>query len=170
MSQPLLVGGEFALVKQHLEAISHKPAFMWGSLVTDSLVNFMLADLAVLQRDEAALRQHAPLAAETAARDGHMLFQASAQRALGVLYRLTGDYMEAEDHLYQALQTFESLETRWQLGRTLVELGELAAARTDNDQARDYYARAIEAFDAMGAMPDMVRAQAALDRLEFGPN
>jgi tetratricopeptide (TPR) repeat protein len=157
--------GEFALVKEHLGAIDNTPAVSRGSLITDNVLNFMRTDLAVLQRDENALRQYAPLAAESAARDGHVLFQASAQRALGVLRRLTGDYVAAEDHLHQALQVFEDLETRWQLGRTLVELGELAIARTDITQARDYYAKAVEAFDAMGAVPDMMRAKAALEAL-----
>ena len=157
--------GEFALIKEHLEAISHKPAFKRGFLVTDNVLHFMLADLAVLERDEAALRQYAPLAAETAQRDGHMLFQASAQRALGVLHRLTGDYTEAEDHLLQALQICDELETRWQIGRTLAEMGELANARTDSVQARDCYVRALEAFAEMGAAPDMARTQAAMDAL-----
>ena len=134
--------------------------------MNDTRLNFMSADLAALQRDEAALRQYAPLAAESAVRDGHMLFQASAQRALGVLRRLTGDYAVAENHLQQALQTFEELETRWQFGRTLFELGEVAIARTDPTLACDRYVRALEAFTEMGAVPDMARTQAALDSLD----
>ena len=157
--------GEFALVKDYLDAASKKPRLAQGVLMDDNELHFMLADVAVLQRDEALLRQYAPLAAETAERDGHMLFQASAQRALGVLHRLTGDHVKAEGHLLQALQIFDGLETRWQVGRTLVELAELATARTDPTQARDYFVRALEAFTEMGAAPDMARTQAALDSL-----
>lgn len=157
--------GEFALAKDYLNIASKKPYTTQGMPVNDTELNFMLADMAVLRRDEVALRQYATLAEETAVRDGHMLFQASAQRALGVLHRLTGDYVEAEQHLQRALHLFNGLETRWQLGRTLVELGELAMAQQDDVQARDYYGRAMEAFEAMGAVPDMVRTQKALDAL-----
>jgi tetratricopeptide (TPR) repeat protein len=165
MCQPLVAGGEFVLYKQHLEAIGKKPPLRWGSLVTDNVLNFMRADLAVLQRDEAALRKYAPLALETATRDGHVLFQASAERALGVLHRLAGDYGRAAEHLRRALYSFEKIETRWQLGRTLAELGELAAAQTNYGRANDYYVQALEAFTAMEANPDSLRAQKALDSL-----
>ena len=168
MCLPLMAEGEFALVKDYLEAASKKPLTTRGLPINDTELYFMLADLAVLQRDEVALRQYAPLAEEMAVRDGHMLFQASAQRALGVLHRLTGDYVQAEDHLLQALQIFDVLETKWQLGRTLVELAELATARTDYAQARDYFVRALESFTEMGAKPDMERTQYALDSLPTG--
>ena len=167
MSLPLTAEGEFALVEEHLDAISKTPAVRRGTLVTDNVLNFMLADLAVQRRNETDLRRYAPLAAETTSRDGHMLFQASAQRALGVMHRLAGDYTRAADHLHRALQIFEDLETRWQLGRTLAELGELATVQTDYVRARDYYARAVEAFDAMGAVPDRVRTQTALEALNL---
>ena len=158
--------GEFALVKDYLEAAGKTPLETRGMPINDNELYFMLADLAVLQRDEVALRQYAPLAEQAAERDGHMLFQASAQRALGVLHRLAGDHAKAETHLQQALQIFEELETRWQIGRTLAELGELATARADPAQARDYYVRALESFTEMEAVPDMARTQAVLDLLD----
>ncbi len=121
--------------------------------------------MAVLQRDEAALHQHAPLAEEMAMRDGHTLYQASAHRAFGVMQRLAGDYAEAEVRLNQALELFEGLDTRWQIGRTLFELAEVALGRTDPDQARDYFSRALASFEEIGAVPDMARTQAALGLL-----
>lgn len=166
MCVPLAAEGEFVLVSEHLEAIGKKPALMRGQLVTDNTLNFMRADLAGLQRNETDLRRYAPVALETAVRDGHMLFKASAQRALGVLHRLTGDYEKSGEHLRQALQIFEDMETRWQVGRTLVEMAELAAAQDDCAQARDLYLAAIDAFEEMGARPDLERAQAALAALQ----
>jgi hypothetical protein len=44
---------------------------------------------------------------------------------------LEGKYEEAEARLNQALEMFEGLETRWQIGRTLYELAELALAQTN---------------------------------------
>jgi tetratricopeptide (TPR) repeat protein len=166
MSLPLMAEGEFALVKEHLEAASSKPVSTRGLAINETELYFMLADMAVEQRDEAALREYAPLAEETALRDGHLLFQASAHRAWGVMYRLQGEYAAAETRLNQALELFQGLETRWQIGRTLFDLAEVALGRKDPAGARDYFSRALAAFEEIGAVPDMARTQAALESLD----
>jgi tetratricopeptide (TPR) repeat protein len=166
MCLPLMAEGEFALVKDHLEIAGKKPISSIGFLMNETERYFLLADLAVLERDEVALRQYAPPAEELARRDGHILFQASAQRALGVLHRLTGDYAEAEVRLNQALELFQGLETRWQIGRAFYELAELALARADTAEARDYFSRALVAFEGIGANPDAVRTREALRTLD----
>lgn len=122
--------------------------------------------MAVLQRDEAGIRQYAPHAEELAARYGHTLYQAIAHRAWGVAHRLAGEYFEAERRLKQALDLFSGLNTRWQIGRTLYEFGELAAAQMNIDKARDYLTRARWMFEAMHAAPDVARTQTALERLK----
>jgi tetratricopeptide (TPR) repeat protein len=166
MCIPLLAVGEFARVKEHVEAADRKPILTWGTAFDDAEQHFMLVDMAVQQRDEDALRQYAPLAEETAVRDGHRLFQAAAHRAWGVLYRLQGEYAAAETRLNQALALFQDLDTRWQIGRTLYESAELARAQSDPTQARVYFARALKAFEEMGAKPDMARTRAALASLD----
>jgi tetratricopeptide (TPR) repeat protein len=166
MCLPLMAEGEFALVRNHLEVAGNKPVSARGLLFHDNELYFMYVDLAVHQRDEVTLRQYAPLAEETAARDGHILYQASAHRAWGVLHRLQGEYATAEARLNQALELFEDLDTRWQIGRTLFELGELAQARSNPAGARSYFSRALAAFEEIGAAPDMVRTQAALGSLD----
>ena len=158
--------GEFALVKDHLETAGKLPVSSRGFFMNETERYFMLADLAVQERDVVALRQYAPPAEEMARRDGHILFQASAHRARGVLYRLTGDYTEAEARLNQALDLFQGLETRWQIGRTLYELAELAKARADHTVTHDYYSRALVAFEEIGANPDAVRTREALRSLD----
>jgi len=151
--------GEFALVRQHLEIALSKSAAWVG----EHDLYAMLADAAVQQRDEAALRHYAPLAEEAAARYGHTLYQAIAHRAWGVVHRLAGAHAEAEARLNQALELFRGLDTRWQIGRTLFELGELARARDDSAGAREHFARALAAFEEMKAAPDAARARAALE-------
>ena len=158
--------GEFALVRNHLEAAGNKPVSAVGLLFHDNELYSMFVDLAVLQRDEATLRQYAPLAEETALHDGHILCQAVAHRAWGVMHRLDGKYAQAENRLHQALELFEGLETRWQIGRTLFELAEVAQARADPVEARDYFSLALAAFEEIGAVPDMARTQAALESLD----
>ncbi len=158
--------GEFALAKDHLKAAGKKPLSARNALANETELSFMLADMAVQQRDEATLRQYAPLVEELAVRDGHPLYQAAAHRAWGVMHRLEGKYEEAEARLNQALELFQGLETYWQIGRTLYELAELALARTDQIQARDYFSRALVAFEEIRANPDAARIREALRLLD----
>lgn len=157
--------GEFALVRDYLVAAGNKPVSARGLLFNDNELYSMFVDLAVIQRDEAALRQYAPLAEEMALRDDHTLCQAGAHRAWGVLHRLQGDYAAAENRLNQALELFQRLETRWQIGRTLYELAELAHARADTAEARGYFSSALAAFKELGATSDMARTREALGSL-----
>jgi tetratricopeptide (TPR) repeat protein len=153
--------GEFALVRHHLEiAVSQS-----GSWLGDHDMYTTLVDVAALQRDEAAIRQYAPRAEALADELGHQLYQATVHRAWGVAHRLAGEYAESQARLNQALKIFSGLSTRWQTGRTLFELGELAAARQQPVDARDYYNRALSDFNAMRAIPDGARTWAALEAL-----
>ena len=134
--------------------------------VGDHDIYATLVDMAVLQRDEAGIRQYAPQAEELAVRYGHKLYQAITHRAWGVAHRLAGEYLESEARLNQALDLYSSLNTRWQIGRTLFELGELATAQKDIATAREFFSRARVAFEEMRAAPDVARTQAALERLK----
>jgi hypothetical protein len=69
MYLPLLAQGKFALVKDHLVSASKKAVADKGYHFNETELYFMLADMAVQERDEAALLQYAPLAEETATRD-----------------------------------------------------------------------------------------------------
>jgi tetratricopeptide (TPR) repeat protein len=158
--------GEFALVKDYLEAAGKMPISSRGFLMNETERYFLLADVAVLERDKVALSQYAPLAEEMALRDDHLLFQASAHRAWGVLHRLKGNYQEAKDRLDQAQRMFQELDTRWQIGRTLSEIAELAIARADPTGARNYFSRALVTFEEIGAKPDAVRTREALRALD----
>ena len=164
MSLPFAAQGEFALVKQHLEEALTRPSTVTphGATAHEHDVYAMLADVATQQRDEVMLHNYAPLAEATATRYDHKLYQGIAHRAWGALHQLTGDYAASETRLRQALDLFSQLDTRWQIGRTLSELGELAAARVDRTLAHDYYARALNNFEAMKAVPDAGRTHIAL--------
>jgi len=154
--------GEFALVRQHLEIALGKSAF---GFFGDHVLYAMLVDAAAQQRAAAALEQYAPLAEELAARYDHKLYQAIAHRAWGVTHQLAGRTVEAEVRLKRALALFETLDTRWQIGRTLFELGELALSRTENKAAREHFSRALAAFEEIGALPDATRSREKLAAL-----
>ena len=162
--------GEFALVRQHLEMALPKTGLPPGNAApgADHDLYAMLADACALQRDEAAIRQYAPLAEEAAAQCGHQLYLGIAHRAWGVAHCLAGEFAESQARLQKALDIFQSLDTRWQLGRTLFELGDLARAQKDLAGARDHFTRALAAFTEMEAAPDAARARVRLDSLGKG--
>lgn len=132
----------------------------WGTNPHDHDLYILLADTAARQHDLAAIRHYAPLAEELARRDDHKLYRAMAHRALAVAHRLAGEYDEAEIRLHHALELFQMLGTRWQIGRTLFEWGELEDSRRDRAAARDCFSRALVEFDAMGAEPDAANTRA----------
>jgi len=157
--------GEFALIREYGEAGLIRPSKGWATFGDHDLYS-LLADAAAAQRDEAALRQYAPLAEETARRYDHKLYRAIAHRARGMAHLLAGDYVEAESKLRQALDIFNSMNARYQIGRTLFELGELAVIQTDTPKASGYLTRALRAFESMQAVPDAARVRSALERLK----
>src|SRR4029079_4537149 len=138
------------------------PTVFWAG---DHDVLVTIVDVAALQYDEAALRQYAPRAEALADELGHTVYQATVHRAWGVAHRLAGEYAESEARLNSALVLFRPLNTRWQIGRTLFELGELAVARQQPGDARGYFCDALASFDAMRAAPDSARARAAIEAL-----
>jgi len=123
----------------------------------------MLVDSAVRAGDETAIRQFAPQLEELALRDDHKPYLAVAHRAWGVAHRLAEEYQEAETRLEKALEIFEEIKTRWQIGRTLFELGELAMAKADGGAAQSYFSRAQDLFEELGAGPDMIRTQTMIE-------
>ncbi len=156
-----MAAGEFARVTPVLEQALKTPSEWIG----DHILTAALADSAAQQGDELALGKYAPLAEALAQRCGHRLYLAVAHRAWGAAHRLAGEYTQAAGRLDQALALFQGLGTRWQLGRTWYEFGELAVAQDDRPKARDSFQRALALFEAMRAKPDAARAKAALQDL-----
>lgn len=156
--------GEFALVKQHMELALAKSQSPAGAPSGDHDLHALLAEAALQQHDEHALRRYAPLLEDAATRIDHKLYMAIAHRAWGAAHRLAGEYVEAERRLNLALNIFADLDTRWQSGVTLFELGELARAQGKTVFARDYFSRALTAFEEMRAAPDAVRTREALEQ------
>jgi len=157
--------GEFALVREHLEAALLQTAEWVG----DHDLYAMLVDAAALEGDLPALQRYAPLAEQSAVRYDHRLYQAIAHRAFGVAHRLAGEHGHAETRLTQALDLLADLDARWQMGRTHFELGALARARADRSGAEGHFHRALADFERQGAAPDILRTQAALAELGNAP-
>jgi tetratricopeptide (TPR) repeat protein len=153
--------GEFALVRQHLEAALPQTAEWVGN----HDLYAMLVDAAAIEGDLPALQRYAPLAEESAVRYDHRLYRAIAHRAFGVAHRLAGEYSQAETRLQQALELFAGIEARWQIGRTYFELGFLAKAQDEGTSAIECFSQALAEFERQGAVPDLAHTRAALAEL-----
>ncbi len=161
--------GEFALAKEQIEeaiARSSQPV-KWGTGPHDHDLYAILTDIAAQQRDLMAIRKYAPLAEQLAARDGHQLYLAVVHRAWAVAHRLEGEYADATSRSNQALELFNALGTRWQMGRTLTERGELELAQRNHAGARDYFSRALAEFEAMQAAPDVAATRLRLQNISI---
>ena len=130
----------------------------------DHEIYMTLADTAAELRDANAVRKYAPQLEKLASRDNHMLYLAIAHRALGVGHRLAGQHAEAENRLKQAFGIFTKLGVRWQIGRTLFELGELNLTHS-RMKAREYYSQALGSFEEIQAESNAERTRLALNSL-----
>lgn len=132
---------------------------------SDPDIYAMAVEAAARAHDAENLNRYLPLAEETSAKINHRLNQAIASRARGVSHRLASENDDAAYHLAAALDDFRVLDTPWQIGRTLLELGEVEHQRRNNDIAKGHYSEALAAFEGIGAVPDADRARAALGSL-----
>ncbi len=132
-------------------------------MASDPDMYVMAVEAAVLAQDSEILNKYLPLAEKTVARINHPLYQAIVSRARGVSHRLAGENDDAANHLAAALDDFRFLDTPWQIGRTLLELGEVERHRGNNDTARGNYSEALAAFESIDAAPDADRARKALE-------
>ena len=132
----------------------------------DHEIYMILADTAMDLRDESALIKYVPLLEELAVRDNHKLYLAIAHRAQAVAHRLASKHAEAEARLKQALELFTKVGARWQIGRTLFELGELNLAQPKKKtKARECFSQALGSFEEIQAVPNAERTRAALSSL-----
>src|SRR5688500_18462584 len=133
----------------------------------DHGIYMSLADIAMETRAASALHKSAPQLVEWADRANHTRSLAIAQRALGVAYRVGDRHIEARTRLKQALDLFTKLGARWQMGRTLFELGEWNLAQPEKRiQAREYFSLALNLFEEIQAVPNAERTRAVLNSLE----
>lgn len=82
-----------------------------------------------------------------------------AQRVLGRLGQTCGELVAADEHLSEALSTFASIDCRFEVGRTHLELGVLAHTRADTEAAARHLREARDLFVTL-------RVPAYVDRAE----
>lgn len=125
----------------------------------------MAVDAAARAEDEDGLSRYLSLAEGAAQRADHKLYIAVARRARGVAHRIAGEWDLAAGPLKAATDEFRALDTKWQIGRTLLELGEVERGRENSGVSMEHFAEALSAFETLGADPDAHLARAALESL-----
>lgn len=71
---------------------------------------------------------------------------ALAQRALGRIARSSGNLLETEQYLQEALKSFSAIEARFESGRTSLDLASLAHTQGNLDTALTYLNHAYACF------------------------
>lgn len=141
--------GEFAQAREHLMAAIEKPSIGWNP-VGDHEVSVLLADIGAMHRDIPLLAAYALQADEISLSLDHHLYHAIALRALGILDWLNGESAQAAARLTESCRIFQQIDTRWQLGRTLSDLGEVSAGLGRSEEAESYFARSRNILEDMG--------------------
>jgi tetratricopeptide (TPR) repeat protein len=152
-------------VSKHLEGALKQNVLLDFVPTGDHDLYAVLVDSAAQQRNQQGLQKYAPLAEETAAHIGHNLYLGIAHRAWGIAHTLAGEHPQAEARFQQAQEIFAMYPAPWQVGRNLLEMGELARAQMQTEQARDYFSRALNAFEELHATPWAARTRVALKNL-----
>ncbi|MFV2044802.1 MAG: hypothetical protein ACC700_16400 [Anaerolineales bacterium] len=121
-------------------------------MVADLDMYAMAVDAAARAEDEDGLRRYLPLAEGAAERANHKLYVAVTRRARGVALRLAGEWDQAADQLTAAANEFRALDTRWQIGRTLLELADVEQSRGNIELARGHYSEAMGSFESLAPL------------------
>lgn len=89
----------------------------------------------------------------------------TAYRNLAAVVLAQGEVAEARSLLHKSLEFFRELDLRWDIARSLVLLGDAAAATNALDAARKQYAEAIRLAEASQLRPITLDAMLSLARL-----
>lgn len=100
---------------------------------------------------------------------GHLWTLATAARCRGLLLAARGDTAGAEHALDEALRHHQQLAMPFELGRTLLVMGQVQRRAKRKRFARDYLERALGIFESLPAPLWSDRARSELSRLGLRP-
>ncbi len=122
----------------------------------------LMADVAVLRQRFDDAVHHAREAIAIATGLGDRFTVATSDWMLGRALSFSGSREEGEERFAAAQRAFEDLDTPYELGRLLFDLGLL---RDDPEEATQIIRRAVSIFERLQATPDLERARGALFRI-----
>ncbi|HVT45466.1 MAG TPA: sigma 54-interacting transcriptional regulator [Thermoanaerobaculia bacterium] len=170
---PLLAEGRFVLAQIERERENHPDAFRHaeeamsiferlGDVHATARVHAFLADLLFRTQSLNEATLHAETAIEIASglKDRHTV--ARAEWVAGKILFTTGNREEAEQKFELARGVFDELDTPFESGRALFELGLL---KDEPEEATQTIREAIRIFERLEASADLERARGALFRI-----
>jgi class 3 adenylate cyclase/tetratricopeptide (TPR) repeat protein/DNA-binding XRE family transcriptional regulator len=120
-----------------------------------------IAEAYLLAGDPARAREEAMRGLQISLETGFTWAVGLAQRALGHIARVGGDQDEAERRLGEALDTFQSTESRFDAARTHVELAELADEQGEAASAAAHRETAGRLLTELGLATDAAHRRSA---------
>jgi len=90
----------------------------------------------------------------------------TAYRNLAAVVLAQGEVAEAQSLLHKSLELFRELDLRWDIARSVVLLGDAAAATNALDEAKKQYAEAIRLAEASQLRPITLDAMLSVARLD----
>jgi predicted ATPase/DNA-binding CsgD family transcriptional regulator len=122
-------------------------------------------ELASGRNDASAAEQAFHQARQGSLALGLLLEEAQAFNGLGNLYRVKGEYEQAREYLNEALTRLRTLDDRWIISTTLLNLGLIAMRQGENEQAQSYFSESQTLCQANGNSYGLIRALANLASL-----
>jgi DNA-binding CsgD family transcriptional regulator len=119
--------------------------------------------------DMASARARAVRALSLASQPLKRLISISVHRFLGELDTADRRYADAAQHLDESLALADACADRYKRGLTLLSMAELQRAQGRVEEAGVSLGEARGIFEALGARPDLARADALAARLDAGP-
>ena len=101
------------------------------------------------------------MALELADRSGFQLERGAARRVLAQVYEAMGGRVEAESEFRASLEILEDIQSRPELGQTILAYGR-SGFSDDAERSRRLIARALRLFEEIGATGWIAEARAAL--------
>jgi len=124
-------------------------------------LHIALAQLQLAENDLTEALATARIALELADRSGFQLERGAARRVLGQAYEATGDRGEAESAFKAGLEILEDIQSRPELGQTLLAYGRFKLS-DDAEAGGRLIDRALRIFDEIGATGWRAEALAAM--------
>ncbi len=142
--------GDHARAVVHWKAAHEAATPLGGYLLLGDWLAAMESETYCEQRNWTVAVEKAQLAIAMARSAGSVIAEGLALRVLGCIEAGQSHWPEAEDYLAKSASLFEKINARFDLARTVLCQGKVAAAKKDPAAATEFFQRAIELAGSCG--------------------
>ncbi len=155
--------GDLHLSRQHFE----RSALLFAQANNESFLPELLryrAELALLQGDEASALNYCTISLCHAVGLGARLEEGVTRRVMGQVLTKQGDLLAAERELETSLDILMSVDSRYEVARTMLALADLAPQMGQAQRGQEALTQAMATFRALSASLDIERARQVAGR------